>query len=70
MFKQCRLRLTIMLNPTINPIIIRLMHGFHLCHYHLPGAVDGMVVVITVVGTVEVMAAGMAAVAGITDLII
>jgi hypothetical protein len=55
MFKPRLPLLTIIM---LNLIIIRLMRGFHPCHYHLPGAVDGMVVVITV--------AGMAA-AGTTD---
>jgi hypothetical protein len=43
-----------MLNPImLNPIIIRLMGGFHPCHCHLPGVGDGMVE--------DIMAAGMAA---------
>ena len=55
MFKPRKLRFIIMLNP----IIIRLTRGFRPCHYHLPGAVDGMAV-ITAVGT---------AAAGTTELI-
>ena len=57
MFKPRRLLFITMRNPIINPIIIRLMRGFHRCHYLLPGAVADMAAVITV--------AGMAA--GITD---
>jgi hypothetical protein len=34
------------------------MRGFHPFHYHLLGAAAGMVAVVTVVGTVEVMVAG------------
>jgi hypothetical protein len=53
MFKPHQLRFIIMLNL----IIIHLTRGFHRYHYHLPGAVDGMAVIMAA-GTVAVMAAG------------